>query len=86
VAVYLFTLYGKSVTIKAKDQEDLALEQYVKYAASCDEKFHAFVTQTETALKQQEEKIESALKLAKEAHVESFTHRDEINAIHKSIN
>jgi hypothetical protein len=80
VAVYLFTLYGKSVTIKAKDQEDLALEQYAKYTASCDEKFNAFVTQTETALKQQEEKIESALKLAKEAHVESFTHRDEINA------
>lgn len=86
VAVYLFTLYGKSVTIKAKDQEDLALEQYVKYTASCDEKFHAFVTQTETALKQQEQTIAEALRLAKEAHVESFTHRDEINAIHKSIN
>ena len=55
------------------------------YLLKPDSKLNKF-NGTETALKQQEETIAEALKLANEARVESFTHRDEINAIHKSIN
>lgn len=85
VAVYLFTLYGKSVNIHTQRKEDVALSAYSSYAEQTDLRITELDKQVSLKLEEHAEKVAVALDLANRAHTEAFTHRDEINLLHKQV-